>query len=161
MNLGQLFLAGFDGTTVDDTHPVVETIVQDKLGGVILFDRNIDGARQNITSPQQLRKLTADLQEIAGNTLLIAVDQEGGKVCRLKEKDGFPPSLSATQLAALGDEELLVHLDDLAATLKYSGINFNLAPVVDLDVNPDNPIIGSYDRSFGPDPQRVCELAEK
>lgn len=161
MNLGQLFLAGFDGTTVDENHSIVDDIVRHGLGGVILFDRNVDGSRQNIVSPEQLCKLTKDLQQFGKGSLLIAVDQEGGKVCRLKQGDGFPPTQTAVQLASLSSEETVFEFNLLAETLHDSGINFNLAPVVDLDLNQKNPIIGMFDRSYGADPLVVYELASK
>ncbi len=149
MNIGQMFLLGFDGCTVDRNHWLTDAIEQDKLGGVILFDRNVDGAVQNISGPAQLQELTAQLQEMAAELLLVAVDQEGGRVCRLKERDGFPSSVSA---AVLGrdepDRSTAPAASAMAATLAGCGINLNLGPVVDLDLNPDNPIISRYERSF-------------
>lgn len=158
--LGQMFLVGFDGLKITAEHPIVEAIERDHLGGVILFDRNVDGSRQNIRSPEQLRTLTGDLRKYGGESLLIAVDQEGGKVCRLKERDGFPPTRSAAELAAAGNDNLLsVQAAAIAETLDQYGINFNLAPVVDLNLNPDNPIIGRYDRSYGQETDQVVDAA--
>lgn len=162
LKLGQLFLAGFDGMSVDRDHPIVEAIVHDSLGGVILFDKNIDGARQNISSPAQLRELTGALQDCAGNSLIIAVDQEGGNVCRLKKADGFPASLPAGQLAAGTDQNQVGRQAAIiAGSLREGGINFNLAPVVDLNLNHDNPIIGRYDRSYGSSPELVTRFATR
>lgn len=158
--LGQLFLVGFDGLEVDRDHQIVRSIIDDGLGGVILFDRNIDGSRQNIVSPGQLQELTSSLQHFAGNVLLIAVDQEGGRICRLKESDDFPATLSAGKLGQSNSPELDRHnAERLAATLRNCGINFNLAPVVDLDLNPENPIIARFERSFGADPDIVASHA--
>ncbi|MDH3346742.1 MAG: beta-N-acetylhexosaminidase [Desulfobulbaceae bacterium] len=156
MDLGQLFLIGFDGCEIDDQHPVVEDIVDRRAGGVILFARNVDGSRQNISSPQQLAKLTLDLQRYAHTELLIAVDQEGGQVCRLREQDGFSSTVSAHFLGQ-GDDimETAARSGQLAQSLKDCGVNFNLAPVVDLDRNPENPVIGRFGRSFGSDPDKV------
>lgn len=160
LNLGQLFLAGFDGMSVDRGHSVVKAIVEDGLGGVILFDRNVDGTRQNITSPGQLQELTASLQSYAGNSLIIAIDQEGGKVCRLKEVDGFPATKSAGQLALEEDvDQIRLHAEVIAGSLKECGINFNLAPVVDLNLTPENPIISRFERSYGSSPARVANLS--
>ena len=160
LELGQLFLVGFDGLSVNAGHPLAEAISRDRLGGVILFDRNIDGGRQNIASPGQLGELTASLREMADIPLLVAVDQEGGMVCRLKERDGFPPSPSAGQLGDLDEPgETAGRAGLMAEALADCGINFNLAPVVDLDLNPDNPIIGRYQRSFGPSTDRVVRHA--
>ncbi|GAB4344490.1 MAG: glycoside hydrolase family 3 protein [Desulfobulbaceae bacterium] len=161
-NPGQLFLAGFDGLAVDADHPVVEAVVEHGLGGVILFDRNVDGSRQNIASPDQLRELTATLQRFGDNALLIAVDQEGGNVCRLRERDGFPATSPADRLAREDSTVPAASQARIVATsLRDCGINFNLAPVVDLDCNPDNPIIGGYGRSFGADPERVARFARE
>lgn len=160
LNLGQMFMIGFDGMTVAAGHPVVEAIVREQVGGVILFDRNVDGTGQNIQSPGQLRELTAALQGVADIPLLIGVDQEGGRVCRLKEKDGFPATVSAKRLGAQPDVTATRRqAERMAATLADHGINLNLAPVVDLDLNPDNPIIGRYERSFGAEPGPVVRHA--
>lgn len=148
---GQMLLVGFRGCQIEPDHWLVDAIRNQGLGGVILFDRNVDGSVQNIASPQQLRSLTATLQGYAETKLFVAVDQEGGRVCRLKERDGFSPSLSAAaqaQLAKTDGSAYLDYLDHAAAMLAAHGINLNFAPVVDLDLNPQNPIIGRYDRSF-------------
>ena len=76
--LGQLFMLGFRREELLPGHWLKRALSHDNLGGVILFDRNVDGSTQNISSPTQLRQLTADLQDAAGGDLLIAVDQEGG-----------------------------------------------------------------------------------
>ncbi len=162
LEIGQLFMAGFEGVSVDPGHPVVEAIVREGLGGVILFDRNVDGRRQNISSPAQLRELTAGLRHYGGDSLIIAVDQEGGKVCRLKEPDGFPATQSAGLLAAKGDlEKISRQAEVIASTLRDNGINMNLAPVVDLDLNRDNPIIGRFERSYGSSPGKVVESVSR
>ena len=64
-DIGQMFIVGFDGLSIGPDHWIVESIVHDRLGGVILFDRNIDGSRQNIESSAQLLKLTSTLQQYA------------------------------------------------------------------------------------------------
>jgi beta-N-acetylhexosaminidase len=154
-DIGQMFLVGFRGCEIDDNHWLASAIERDNLGGVILFDRNVDRSVQNIQSPGQLRQLTAALQHRAQTPLFIAVDQEGGKVCRLKERDGFAPSRSAADLAGEGAEAVARHADVLAAELAACGVNLNFAPVADLDLNPDNPIIGRYQRSYGAEPAVV------
>jgi beta-N-acetylhexosaminidase len=159
-DIGQMFLVGFDGLAMDRDHPAVEAIARHRLGGVILFDRNVDGSRQNIASPAQLAELTAMLQSYAEIPLLIATDQEGGRVCRLKEENGFPAFASPRQLGEKEDPlETYRHAGRLAAVLAECGINMNLAPVVDLDLNPENPIIGRYERSFGRETGQVVSRA--
>ncbi|HBI15120.1 MAG TPA: beta-N-acetylhexosaminidase [Desulfobulbaceae bacterium] len=158
--LGQLFMVGFAGLSVDARHPVVEDITRHGLGGVILFDRDLHGARRNIESAEQLRELTAALQGYARIPLFIAVDQEGGRVCRLKEEDGFPTSLPAK---LLGDEadpaRTRIYAERMAASLAACGVNLNMAPVVDLDLNPANPIIGRFLRSYGSGAGQVASHA--
>lgn len=147
-----MFLVGFRGCRIESDHWLVDAIRHQGLGGVILFDRNVDGSVQNIASPAQLRQLTDSLQRYAETRLFIAVDQEGGLVCRLKERDGFSASMSAAALAEVAEVDsgaFIAYLDHAAALLAAHGINLNFAPVVDLDLNPDNPIIGRYGRSFG------------
>jgi beta-N-acetylhexosaminidase len=158
MNLGQLFLVGFDGCTLARSPWLRAALNQDQVGGVILFDRNVDGSVQNFSSPAALRCLTAELRHEAAGHLLIAVDQEGGKVRRLKERDGFPATRSA---ADLGKEELPACSTSHAAaamakTLAEHGINFNLAPVADLNLNPASPIIARWERSFGSSAAQVA-----
>jgi beta-N-acetylhexosaminidase len=159
MHLGQMFMVGFNGTVVGEDHWVVRAIREEHLGGVILFDRNVDGSVQNISSPEQLLELTAALQKYGQDRLLISVDQEGGQVCRLKGRDGFPETVSAKILADYDEKEAFAAAEEMAATLAEYGITFNLGPVVDLDLNPDNPIIGRYGRSFAGDPERVVRYA--
>jgi beta-N-acetylhexosaminidase len=126
---------------------------------VILFDRNVDGTVQNVVSPDQLRRLVNDLQQLAPLPLLVGIDQEGGRVCRLKERDGFAPCVSAASLGGESPAVVAEHAEALAAMLAHCGVNLNFAPVVDLDLNPANPIIGRYRRSFGTDPATVVACA--
>ena len=150
MKIGQMFLAGFDGTEIDQDHWITSAIREEHLGGVILFDRNVDGSRQNISSPEQLTELTATMQAFSEIPLIVAVDQEGGRVCRLKELDGFPPTVSAARLGCEKNlNESRRNASRMAEVQSACGITMNLAPVVDLDLNPDNPIIARYERSYG------------
>lgn len=162
VKIGQMLLVGFRGLSVDDDHPIVRDIRDRFLGGVILFDYDVPSASpvRNIASPGQVRKLVASLQSRAPIPLLVAVDQEGGRVCRLKEAYGFPPTVSARFLGDLNDPgETFRHAGVIAETLADLGINLNFAPVVDLNVNPENPVIGKLDRSFSADPEAVAAHA--
>jgi len=110
----------------------------------------------NIVSPTQLQFLTNSLQTASATPLLIAVDQEGGQVSRLKTRDKFPPTTSFAELGRKNDLALTrQRSNDIAKTLHRFGINFNFSPVVDLNRNPDNPVIGSLNRSFSANPARV------
>jgi len=157
--LGQMFVAGFRGCEIGPDHWIVTALARDRLGGVVLFERNVDGTEQNIRSPQQLRQLIHDLRHHAVIAPFIAIDQEGGQVCRLKERAGFGPSRSAAELAKEGVAATERFAARMAAELANCGINLNFAPVVDLDLNPANPIISRFQRSFGAEPMTVAAHA--
>ena len=147
--IGQLLIAGFQGTTVSPE--IAELIQRRRLGGIILFARNI-------REPQQTLELTSRLQALAKEAghpypLLIAVDQENGVVRRLGQgATVFPGSMA---VAATGSPELEYEIAHATAReLRALGINMNLAPVLDVNNNPANPVIGV--RSFGEDPQTVA-----
>lgn len=160
--IAQMLLMGFPGETLEAGSPIDQAIRTYGVCGVVLFDNNIDleVTNRNITSPAQLKKLTTALQQASELPLLIAVDQEGGVVARLKDRYGFPPSVSAKYLGQQNDLKLTrSSSDSLAATLEEYGFNLNLAPVVDLNTNPDNPVIGFKERSFSADPALVAAHA--
>ena len=161
---GLLVMRGFRGLCVDHNDAVVTDLHKCSLGGVVLFDTDgpSGSSQRNVQSPQQLRALTDSLRAAGGDgpTPLIAIDQEGGLVARLKERHGFPPVASARELAARGDPEVTeAAVGALTQTLVAAGINLNLAPVVDVDVWGNNPIIGDRGRSFSSDPEEVAAHA--
>ncbi len=161
--IGQLFLLGFQGEALFTDHHIIEDIERRNLGGVILFERLLakKRAHNNIISAPQVQKLTSDLQKAAGGKLLIAVDQEGGRVSRLSPRRGFPTSPTAAELG--NSEKTLftsVQSKKTATLLKSLGINFNLAPVVDINTYPKNPIIGELERSFSSKPTTVIHHAK-
>jgi beta-N-acetylhexosaminidase len=100
--IGQMIMVGFRGLSVADGDPVDRDIRKRRIGGVILFDYDVPSRTwgRNIESPGQLRALTDSLKKRTAVPLFIAVDQEGGRIARLKEKAGFPPTLSQKRLAA-------------------------------------------------------------
>jgi beta-N-acetylhexosaminidase len=162
VKIGQMVMVGFRGLAVSDDHPVARDIRERHIGGVILFDYDVPTRTygRNIASAKQTRALTASLRRLASISLFIAVDQEGGKVSRLKEKQGFPPTVSQKQLGAAGDlKKTELQAETTAKTLAGLGINVNFVPVVDLDINPGNPVIGKLERSFSPDPAVVTRHA--
>lgn len=159
LNLGQMFIAGFLGCELGADHWLARALADDRLGGVILFARNVAGSVQNIESPRQVKQLIARLRQCAAIPPFIAIDQEGGRVCRLTPGNGFSSSRSAAELAGEGVNATARAADRMAAELAECGINLNFAPVVDLDLNPDNPIIGRCQRSFGADPVLVAAHA--
>ena len=145
--IGQLFMVGFVGTSV--TPDLASFIKEYKPGGVILFSRNLE-------SVEQMVDLTNGLQACSPHSpLLISIDQEGGRVSRLpKGFTIFPPCdllgrCNSTELAYAAAATI-------AKELRAVGVNMNMAPVLDVNSNPDNPVIG--DRAFGATPDVVCEL---
>lgn len=163
--IGQMLLIGFRGLEVDENSPIVRDIREGRVGGVILFDYDValKSPVRNVASPEQVKKLVADLQAVDPTVpLFVAIDQEGGRVNRLKEKYGFPPTVSQGWLGSRNDPQLTAeYAGQIAATLAGLGINVNFAPVVDVNVNPDNPVIGKLERSFSSDPQQVAVHARE
>lgn len=161
--IGSLFMVGFDGTTLSGDAPICQDIVKRGLGGVILFSRRLSSRspEANIRSPEQLGALTSTLQQASDSTLLIAVDQEGGAVQRLRQEHGFSEICSAREMGAAGSDTRLTRTQarTTAEMLAQCGINLNFAPVVDVNINPDNPIIGGIGRSFSDDPALVAAHA--
>jgi beta-N-acetylhexosaminidase len=161
--IGQMLMVGFRGLAVDAQHPIVRDIHERQLGGVVLFDYDVLAASytRNIASPEQVSDLVADLQSFAAIPLLVAIDQEGGVVNRLHERYGFPATFSHEALGLLNDPAATYEqAGAMARTLAGLGVNLNLAPVVDLNTNPQNPVIAAYERSFGADPQQVAGQAQ-
>ncbi|MES2702455.1 MAG: glycoside hydrolase family 3 N-terminal domain-containing protein [Bacteroidota bacterium] len=147
IKIGQMIMIGINERTIlqpDDA--LVKDLRDGKIGGVVLFEKNI--AKTN--SGDSLKLLIQKLQENAGIPLLVSIDEEGGKVHRLKEKYGFLTVPSAAYLGNLDNpDSTLYHNRLLAALLRHLGINLNYAPTVDLAVNPANTVIVKNGRSFG------------
>ena len=151
---GQLLVIGFMGPKL--TPELREMIEQYHVGNVILFSLN-----QNIESPQQIAQLNHDLQTTAINSghvgLFICIDQEGGRVTRLFENKGFNEFPSAMAIGATGNTENAERIARaIAKEMKALGLNVNFAPVLDVNNNAVNPIIGT--RSFSSDPNIVAKF---
>ncbi len=167
--IGQMLIVGFRGMSVRDqgVQDIIRDIQHFNLGGVILFDYDIamKSPRRNIKSRNQLKQLIKALQSAnAASTtipLFISIDQEGGNIQRLKKKFGFSSTgrFSAQYLGTQGPEQTKIQSRRIANTLTEVGINLNFAPVVDLNINPDNQIIGKLGRSFSDDPKLVTDHA--
>ncbi|MCH6569364.1 MAG: glycoside hydrolase family 3 [Acidobacteria bacterium] len=156
--IGQMLMVGFRGTDLKEGDPFLQAVRDLHLGGVVLFDRDVPTRSpvRNIVSPQQVQKLTAQLQAVAEVPLLIAIDQEGGQIARLKARHGFSTTPSQAELGRWDDQERTrSSAREVGELLASLGINLNFAPVLDLAVNPDNPIIAALERSYGADPDRV------
>ena len=160
--VGQMLMAGFRGKIAEEGDAILRDIVEYNLGSVVLFDYDVllQEPGRNIESMEQVQQLVKTLQAQAPNPLLVSVDQEGGRVRRLKEDVGFPSMPSASELGVRNDAAETQRVSQsTAAALAELGFNLNLAPVVDLNVYLDNPIIGSKGRSYSADADVVVEQA--
>ena len=175
--VGQMIMTGFHGDgageNAESFAAIENQIKNGQVGGVILFDVDVSGlvARgmsvqeakkqifsSNIKNVKQLKELTTHLQNISPELLLIAIDQEGGNVQRLKPEHGFASIPSAKDLAR-SDERNTYHVAyDLGMRLSELGINVNFAPLLDVDVNPSSPAIGAKARSFSANPDIVTKF---
>lgn len=169
--IGQLFILGFSGLSIDDSGWVVEQIERDALGGVILFDKDLHhpGAPKNIESLEQVEHLLSSLKQVTEQghkkwnrsplPLICSVDCEGGHVNRLSAVEGFPICPSAQSVAECSDEEVWSIACTMASSLYRVGFNVNFAPVLDVNINPTNPILGALDRCFSANPAVVAHCA--
>ncbi len=144
--IGQLFMCGFEGT--EPAKEIGDLIRDYGVGGIIYFRRNLKDAGQ-------VRELSDRLQQISEYPLFIAIDQEGGMVVRLEEGVTVMPGGMAQ--GAADNEALTREAAKLSgAELREIGINMNFAPCLDVNNNPQNPVIGV--RSYGEDSKRVAAL---
>ncbi|TNF44070.1 MAG: glycosyl hydrolase [Epsilonproteobacteria bacterium] len=161
--IGQMLMVGFHGTQAPKGSQICKDIQRYNVGAVILFDYNpVDKKKpKNIASKKQLASLTKQLQACSKDgKLLIAVDQEGGKVQRLKSKYGFYGKFpKASDVAKMDQSKIKETYTNMSQELKSVGINYDLAPVVDLDINMKNHVIHGLGRSFGKDPKVVANYA--
>ena len=151
--IGQRLVFGFQGPAL--TESFRQLVRQYKIGNVILF-------RHNVVDNAQLRALCADIQQLVqsetGHPAFITIDQEGGMVSRLGADAVVTPGNMA--VAATGDPvSARIAAQITARQLRGLGVNLNLAPVLDVNSNARNPVIGV--RSFGDDPTRVADFARE
>ena len=147
-----MFISGFEGTSLNSR--TEQLISEQGIGGLILFERNFE-------NPKQLKSLIEDLQSLtAPNSppLFISVDQEGGRVTRLKNNfTQFPPMCC---LGKAGSDDLAYRFGmAMGKEMRAVGINMDYAPVLDVHSNPENPIIGK--RAISSDPDVVARLGCK
>lgn len=161
-DIGEILMAGFRGTSVDEQSTIIRDIQQYHLGNVILFEYDApSGTRhRNVSSPEQIQRLCHDLQRAANGQLLIGIDQEGGNVARMRVRDGFPSTKTAKASAQQGLDSVHRNAQIVARELAEAGINLNFAPCVDVDINPNCPVIGRMERSFSSNPALVSECAK-
>ena len=161
--IGQMLMVGFHGTSAPKGSRICKDIQKYDIGSVILFDYNpVDKTQpKNIVDKKQLARLTKELQACSKDgKLLIAVDQEGGRVQRLKSKYGFYGKFpKASDVVKMDQSQIKKTYTKMSKELKSVGINYDLAPVVDLDINSKNHVIHGLGRSFGKDPKVVAKYA--
>lgn len=153
--IGQLLVTSFLGNDPDDpgVARAVEAIADGRIGGVLFFRHNV-GTRADVEA------VTAAMR--AASPALppfLAVDQEGGAVARLGPAEGVPALPAARRLAAMPLAEARALFAETARALADLGFNLNLAPVVDLDLEPRNPVIGRFGRAFSADADAVVAYA--
>ena len=145
-----------DFNLVDDDKPIFNEIKSGKVGGVVLYEKNI-----LFESPKpELALLVETLQKNAEIPLFVSIDEEGGWVTRMKTRYGFPKNPSAQYLGDLDNvDSTRFYARQTSAVLNSFGINMNYAPVVDVNLNPRNPVIGRIERSYSKDYNEVIEHA--
>lgn len=142
--LYQMFILGLDGNGYHQA-------LKDGLGGIIFFSKDI-------TSAEQFRNLTLEIKKEAKISPFLSIDQEGGRVERTENIHNGKKYLSAKYAFAKGEEFLAKQTDEIAKELKSYGVNLNFAPCIDVNTNPNNPIIG--ERAFSDNSDDVI-LGEK
>ena len=161
--IGQLIIAGFRGKTISECSDIENYILNYNIGGIILYDEDLEiggNGTRNIESPNQLKTLVDKLQDIGKQSLLISIDQEGGKVDRLKSIYGFKDTPSWQHIGHLNNTLITnQYSQTVASTLSEVGINLNFAPVLDLSIGPGK-VMHDSQRAFSPDPKKVVEHAK-
>ena len=156
--VGQLILVGFDGTNTHDNgvRAVSAQLADGKIGGVTIMGRNVGTARQ-------FKDLTSHLRAQAQD-VFIAIDQEGGRVQRMAGLTGVSSWVAPADMPDFSgncDPDISTqYYARVAAQLPEFNINLNFGPVVDLNINPDNPVIGRLDRSYSANADIVARCAE-
>src|SRR5258706_2751341 len=153
--VGQKIVVGFFGrkNTDPDFRRVIKNLEQGLVGGVLFLGRNISNKDDLELMVREVKNCKCDVLP------LIAIDEEGGIIERLGEPQGFKHTASAAEVGRGDEEKARADYERLAKKLSDIGFNMNLAPVVDLNLNPENPIIGRLDRSFSSSPMAVSLYA--
>jgi beta-N-acetylhexosaminidase len=157
IKIGQMLLIGYPGPELDST--LLQEVRDGKVGSIILFEKNVP---KSPTAFYTLKKVLWTYQHAATIPILITIDQEGGRVNRLKDKYGFPKSITAQASGkAMNLDSVRFNAESIASNLAGLGFNVNFAPVVDVAVNPTNPVIVKSGRSFSASADSVTMLAKE
>ncbi|CAN5324119.1 glycoside hydrolase family 3 protein [soil metagenome] len=157
VKIGQMLMIGLSKADVEPL--LMEEVRAGKVGGILIFEKSIP---KSSSSFAPLKKIIWSYQKAAPIPLMVAIDQEGGKVNRLKEKYGFTRSITASDMGKANSlDSVRFYSEATAATLAGMGFNINFAPVVDVAVNPANTVIVKPGRSFSANPDSVVLFAEE
>lgn len=161
-----MLIIGFSGYHINEESPVVTWLKRDGLGGVLLFDFDLPANQfgKNLQDKVQIKQLTDDLRRFSLGSclpLFIALDYEGGAVDRLSKISGCMKTMKASDQALLSHDAFHNEVCQMADTLKELGFNLNFAPVVDLNLNDQEGIIGALGRSFSNDSDTVVRAAKE
>lgn len=180
--IGQMVMVGFRGTIPQDSEvqDMEDDVAKGNIGGVIEFSSDfangikagLSGSEirkqtksRNIISTKQVKKLNKYFSDAASRggqpALFIAIDQEGGPVSRLMPEHGFTATLPSEKEMAkkYTPQQAEEQYKKMGQAIHSLGFNLDFSPVVDIDINPDNPAIGALGRSFSSDPKLVTEYA--
>lgn len=146
----QMFILGLEGISLENNKNLSDAL-KSGLGGVIFFT-------QNIKTPNQFKTLIKDIKSIATIPPFLSIDQEGGRVERTENIHGGKKYLSSKYAAVKGEKFLKQQTVEISNELKSYGINLNFAPCIDVNTNPENPIIG--ERAFSNDVDEVIKLGK-
>jgi len=155
--IGQMIMTGIgDQSYLRKTDDIFEEIKKGYVGGVIYFEKNIN---KNSPKDQLIRGIDL-LNKASEKPLFVSIDEEGGRVNRLKPKYGFPVTKQAGYLGELNNpDSTRYYANETASTLNDLGFNLNYAPDIDVAINPENPVIASLGRSYSADPKVVASMA--
>ncbi|MBS1558165.1 MAG: glycoside hydrolase family 3 protein [Bacteroidetes bacterium] len=157
IKIGQMIMIGMPKAEVDSA--VLAEVKTGKVGALIYFEKNIPKSSSAFAA---FKKMSWTYQKAASIPLFICIDQEGGKVNRLKEKYGFTRSVTAQDIGKSKSlDSVRFYAEATAATLAGLGINVNFAPCVDVAVNPDNPVIVKHGRSYSANEDSVSLFAKE
>lgn len=157
--IGQMIMIGLgDFSQLDTSAVVFDDVRSGKAGGIILFEKNLAEKE----TAERLNEILEYAQKTSEIPLFVSIDEEGGRVNRLKPKYGFPQTKTAQELGKIDQPDTTrFYAGQTASTLYKLGINMNFAPAVDVNVNPKNPVIGSIGRSYSADYLGVVKHADQ
>lgn len=156
--VGQMLIVGIgDFSYIQKREQIITDVESGIVGGIIIYEKNI-----NKKNPEkQLRRTISTIVEKAETPLFVSIDEEGGKVNRLKPKYGFPKTVTAEYLGGINNiDSTYFYAQATAKILDSLGINLNYAPDIDVAINPDNPVIAKIGRSYSADPNIVSAHAK-